>query len=328
MNRRAALLCISLASVACGSETDEDIGRGSNQLSVYSWRWRPNKVDLCHATRGKQLYVPNRVPEVAVRAHLAHGDHLVSEDFAGACGKSCVACGPTEACHQGECCRPITCADHGYDCGTISDGCGGIIDCGSCAPGAVCDAGTCYACEPTPSILDGHYEGTATIYIFRAIGGDEPICATTATTTSTWVELDVRVTPSIEVEMEFPGYVPDPEQILIDFTGQAWELSGTSMTLDWLCDGPWGSYSSYLEWHRATLQMYPGPGSVALNVRCSAGHMDDCSHPDNWITTYSMILSRVCLPNDTICVGDTVVTCDENGTITESVACGAPCGSL
>ena len=29
-------------------------------------------------------------------------------------------------------CVPKTCAEQGYDCGTVADGCGGLIDCGSC----------------------------------------------------------------------------------------------------------------------------------------------------------------------------------------------------
>ncbi len=40
-------------------------------------------------------------------------------------------------------CVPQTCSDLGYECGTWSDGCGGTIDCGSCASGYVCSSGKC-----------------------------------------------------------------------------------------------------------------------------------------------------------------------------------------
>jgi hypothetical protein len=38
-------------------------------------------------------------------------------------------------------CRPKSCQDQGYDCGQNSDGCGGLLDCGSCPAGQVCGAG-------------------------------------------------------------------------------------------------------------------------------------------------------------------------------------------
>src|SRR5207237_1200815 len=49
-------------------------------------------------------------------------------------------------------CTPRTCASAGATCGTISDGCGGTITCGTCSPGQVCDSAskTCKA-APTSS---------------------------------------------------------------------------------------------------------------------------------------------------------------------------------
>src|ERR1039457_5842006 len=35
-------------------------------------------------------------------------------------------------------CTKTTCAERGYDCGTISDGCGGFIDCGTCTDPECC----------------------------------------------------------------------------------------------------------------------------------------------------------------------------------------------
>ena len=43
-------------------------------------------------------------------------------------------------------CTPKTCAELGYDCGMNSDGCGSVLDCGSCAPGQTCGGGGYSVC--------------------------------------------------------------------------------------------------------------------------------------------------------------------------------------
>ncbi len=49
-------------------------------------------------------------------------------------------------------CVPYTCAGLGYECDTWSDGCGGTLDCGTCASGYTCSAGDCTAVPaPAPS---------------------------------------------------------------------------------------------------------------------------------------------------------------------------------
>jgi len=42
-------------------------------------------------------------------------------------------------------CTPYTCASLRYTCGSWGDGCGGTINCGLCASGYTCSAGTCVA---------------------------------------------------------------------------------------------------------------------------------------------------------------------------------------
>ena len=54
------------------------------------------------------------------------------------CGGRCVK---TAAAKFGNCCTPSTCAAQGKDCGTISDGCGGMLDCGSCTAPETCGGG-------------------------------------------------------------------------------------------------------------------------------------------------------------------------------------------
>ncbi len=44
-------------------------------------------------------------------------------------------------------CIPKTCNDVGYECGTLSDGCGGILNCGSCLAGESCQNNNCASCN-------------------------------------------------------------------------------------------------------------------------------------------------------------------------------------
>jgi hypothetical protein len=38
-------------------------------------------------------------------------------------------------------CTPQTCTQLNFNCGKVNDGCGHTIDCGTCAPGAICGGG-------------------------------------------------------------------------------------------------------------------------------------------------------------------------------------------
>jgi hypothetical protein len=46
-------------------------------------------------------------------------------------------------------CDPLTCAELGYDCGQASDGCGDVLDCGTCPPGEACGASPPNVCSPS-----------------------------------------------------------------------------------------------------------------------------------------------------------------------------------
>jgi hypothetical protein len=44
-------------------------------------------------------------------------------------------------------CVPKTCATQSFECGTQDDGCGGVLECGTCDDAAVCSSGKC-GCQP------------------------------------------------------------------------------------------------------------------------------------------------------------------------------------
>ena len=64
------------------------------------------------------------------------------------CGKACAA---GSACIGSTCtaCVPRTCKEIGATCGTISDRCGGTIDCGACSSIGVCNASNSCDCSVT-----------------------------------------------------------------------------------------------------------------------------------------------------------------------------------
>jgi peptidoglycan/xylan/chitin deacetylase (PgdA/CDA1 family) len=57
-------------------------------------------------------------------------------------------------------CTPTTCAAKGKNCGSISDGCGKTLSCGSCGTGQSCNNNVCQACTPTTCAAQGKTCGT------------------------------------------------------------------------------------------------------------------------------------------------------------------------
>jgi len=70
------------------------------------------------------------------------------------------ACPSGKVCNPVDysCCTPATCSGLGHQCGTWSDGCGGTLNCGTCAANQTCQSGHCVsACVPvTCSSLNYH----------------------------------------------------------------------------------------------------------------------------------------------------------------------------
>ena len=52
--------------------------------------------------------------------------------------KVCIGAGPANCSEEGVTCTPNTCAKVKAQCGKLADGCGSILDCGSCTAPLVC----------------------------------------------------------------------------------------------------------------------------------------------------------------------------------------------
>ncbi|AKJ03807.1 trypsin domain protein [Archangium gephyra] len=67
----------------------------------------------------------------------------------------------SELYDDGSACEPATCAASGAVCGSISDGCGGTLNCGTCPGGQICSASnTCEVCVPTTCESQGRVCGS------------------------------------------------------------------------------------------------------------------------------------------------------------------------
>src|SRR5262245_10658362 len=71
-------------------------------------------------------------------------------DTADACGQGGAACGACtigqrcsdqRACVDPLACQPLTCASARATCGSVLDGCGGVLTCGTCGNGETCGGG-------------------------------------------------------------------------------------------------------------------------------------------------------------------------------------------
>lgn len=48
-------------------------------------------------------------------------------------------------------CRPLTCVELGATCGSLTDGCGDVVQCGDCAEGEACGLAQAGRCGPAES---------------------------------------------------------------------------------------------------------------------------------------------------------------------------------
>ncbi len=71
---------------------------------------------------------------------------------------------------EGGGCVPKSCADLGLTCGMNNDGCGGQMDCGSCASGEFCGGGGYSKCGPGSGGVDGGDGGSCMPLTCQALG--------------------------------------------------------------------------------------------------------------------------------------------------------------
>lgn len=126
---------------------------------------------ICHATNStKHPYTVVKTSEQGcINGHAGHArDYIAVGDptcQGGGClptGAPCdetLPCCSGSSCQSGTCvqdCVPTTCAAQGATCGTVSDGCGDTLECGSCAAGSTCEAGQCKdLCQTANPCLNG-----------------------------------------------------------------------------------------------------------------------------------------------------------------------------
>lgn len=107
-------------------------------------------------------------------------------------------CPVGEGCSAGQCvaiCVPTTCAAEGATCGSVPDGCGGSLVCGSCATGEVCQSGVCqgqgFACPAGLSEVVAEYttfganahampQDAVNAELWKAVGGGGIGCTNSA----------------------------------------------------------------------------------------------------------------------------------------------------
>ena len=59
----------------------------------------------------------------------------------GSRAEACVGVGPSVCGEEGLACTPATCARFGAECGQVANGCGGVLDCGTCTSLMTCGGG-------------------------------------------------------------------------------------------------------------------------------------------------------------------------------------------
>ena len=91
----------------------------------------------------------NECTASGARQCIDSGYQVCRDDNGDACleWSEVIACTGGKICTGGICslpsCVPETCSSRGYECGSISDGCGKTLNCGGCGSGNICSSGIC-----------------------------------------------------------------------------------------------------------------------------------------------------------------------------------------
>ena len=131
------------------------------------------------------------LPSIAVGASCkADGDSCRSNQ--ACCGGLCINGAPPGSKPFGMCCTPTTCAAAGAGCGSLSDGCGNTLNCGSCTAPATCGGGG------TPNVCGTTTTSTSTTTTSTSTS------TTTSTMAATCADSDQACQTSCTVDADCP----------------------------------------------------------------------------------------------------------------------------
>lgn len=124
ISRLCCVLVVALAVTGCGGIATPDEPQSSSQVA--------QDVTMCELDcPSGDVFTCTTVP-CSVTANTITCDGTTT---------TCPVCVPTR-----------TCAGVGADCGSISDGCGHLLDCGTCGSGQQCVGNTCETACPVGKV--------------------------------------------------------------------------------------------------------------------------------------------------------------------------------
>jgi len=101
------------------------------------------------------------------------------------CGGACINGAPPGSKPFGICCTPTTCAAQNAECGSLADGCGKTLDCGTCATPATCGGGgvanTCGTSTTSTTITTTTTQSTTTSTTAPTCSQTDMACQTSCT---------------------------------------------------------------------------------------------------------------------------------------------------
>lgn len=170
--------CSTAPSDSAGAE---EVGEADEDLSILQCLLYEinGKTTICHATNSTThpYTVVKTSVAACIAAHSLHSDDYIAVGDPTCQGGGCLPQGaPCDAtlpccsgatCVLGLClpiCNPTTCEAQGATCGTIPDGCGDTLNCGSCTdPETFGGGGTANVCGCTPTTCEAQGANCGTI---------------------------------------------------------------------------------------------------------------------------------------------------------------------
>src|SRR5690349_18740980 len=146
--------------VACGSSSNSEFDNGGGKGDGGD-EGNTGGFNVPDSGGGSNVCKPKTCAEQGIECGPA-GDGcsgLIASCGTCANGQRCGGPGKPSKCvdpNQAVQCTPKTCADLGFECGPAGDGCGGIIQCGTCPPGPNGQTTQCGAIgKPSKCVLTG-----------------------------------------------------------------------------------------------------------------------------------------------------------------------------